>query len=199
MAAVRDGHTATLLANGKVLIVGGMPEPSSIPDWTDLTWTELYDPHTGKFTRTGATDRYRPGHSATLLPDGKVLIAGGGGGWPVDTATAELYDAGTGSFSGTGSMSVTREHHTATLLANGKVLITGGGGMGFLATAELYDPHTGSFSATGPMVSATGPMVSAHWGQTATLLPSGAVLIAGDLGGDVTLPAAAELYVTDRP
>jgi hypothetical protein len=121
-----------------------------------------------------------------LLPNGKVLIAGGGGGWPLDTATAELYDPDAGTYSATGSMSATRESHTATLLANGKVLMTGGGGQGFLASAELYDPQTGAFSAT-------GSMLNAHWGQTATLLANGQVLVTGALGADTQLPPA-ELY-----
>ncbi len=115
-----------------------------------------------------------------------MLVAGGGGGWPLDTATAELYDPHTGTFSATGSMSVTRVSHTATLLANGKVLIAGGEGQSYLAPAELYDPQTGSFMST-------GSMLKEHRGQTATLLANGQVLITGVAGEETPLPPA-ELY-----
>ena len=102
-------------------------------------------------------------HTANLLPNGKVLIAGGFAiltGWPV-WASAELYDSATATFLKTGSMTTSRNSHTATLLPNGKVLIAGGdfsaggsSGISALASAELYDPATGTFAATGAMAAA---------------------------------------------
>ncbi|MBV9073845.1 MAG: hypothetical protein JOZ10_09455 [Acidobacteria bacterium] len=187
MGAPRYAHTATALGNGQVLVVGGfssVPIPGSVS--TALTSAEIYDPVTGKFVPTGKMGSPRGGHTATLLPDGKVLIAGGlsavsplsspcSGSTPtVVSATAELYDPVTGTFNPTGHMTVAREEHTATLLADGKVLIVGGNSAqdGTLDSAEIYDPATGVFTALGSM----GVPRSAH---TAILLSDGSVLIAG--------------------
>ena len=99
------------------------------------------------FTPTGNLGTARSGHTATLLPNGKVLVAGGG------TNTAELYNPATGTWSPTGSLGITRSLHTATLLSNGKVLVVGGMQTGniFLTSAELYDPVTGTWSPTGSL------------------------------------------------
>jgi hypothetical protein len=120
------------------------------------------------FMPTGSMTAARDAHTATLLLDGRVLIAGGG------LASAELFDATNQTFTATGSMTIARIAHSATLLANsalpnyGKVLVAGGGDL----TAELFDPTAGTFMAT-------GGMLAQHLGQTATLLQSGQVLIAG--------------------
>ncbi len=129
------------------------------------------------FKSTGAMGAARTKHTATLLKDGTVLVAGG-----VSFSSAEIYDPTTGKFTPTaGSMSVARYSHTATLLAGGKVLITGGGGLNgdpVLATAELFDPSTGMFAQT------TGNMSVARTAHDATLLSDGKVLITG--GGSTT-------------
>jgi hypothetical protein len=194
MAVGRYLHTATLLQNGKVLIVGGVLTSTSDP----VATAEIYDPATGTFTMTGAMATAREQHTATLLADGRVLIVGGTTSPPASltstwlatgtvdlqgTATAEIYDPSTGSFSGTGSMAAARTFHTATLLPNGTVLVVGGGNEN--STAEVYDPATGSFSIT-------GGMEIGRSGHTATLLPNGKVLVAG--GGIFAGLASAELY-----
>ena len=140
----------------------------------------------GTWSATGSMNTAREQHTATLLPTGKVLVAGGVNS-AVFLASAELYDPATGSWSSTGSMSTARVSNTATLLPTGKVLVAGGvNSTGYLASAELYDPATGSWSSTGSMTTVHG---EAH---TATLLPSGKVLVAGGYNGSYL--ASAELY-----
>jgi hypothetical protein len=192
MSGPRTEHTATLLKNGKVLVAGGNNCFFSYYYYSCtglLGSAELYDPASGAFAPTGAMSKGRAGHTATLLTDGRVLIAGGFTNGA--NASAELYDPATGTFTATGSMSVGRGGHTATLLSNGKVLIAGGGGVSpTLASAELFDPATGTFSATGSMASPRN-------GQTATLLANGKVLIAGGSSGSgnaLAPVASAEVY-----
>jgi hypothetical protein len=186
MTTARAGHTAALLANGRVLITGGHD-----PDLSNATGSlvvfasaELYDPATGTFGPTGSMTTARVAHTATLLADGRVLIAGGDGALASALASAEIYDPKTGTFSPTGSMTTARVG-TATLLPDGRVLIAGGES---LASAEIYDPNTGGF---GP----TGSMATARERHTATLLADGRVLVAGGIRSfDGGLNASAELY-----
>ena len=121
------------------------------------------------WTATGSLNTARTFHTATLLPDGEVLVAGGEDSNSNRLANAELYDPTTGTWTATGSLNTARSGHTATLLPDGKVLVAGGfesESDNFLASAELYDPATGSWTAT-------GSLNTARAGQTATLLPDG--------------------------
>ena len=185
----------TLLKTGKVLLAGGTDANGN-----DTNVAELFDPTTETFSLTGSMQLTRRTHTASLLPDGRVLIAGGHGSAtpqsePPATATAEIYDPATGTFAFTaGPMNVARLGHTATLLTDGTVLIAGGQTPNrFLNTAELFDPGTGLFT----LLSAT--LTTARTFHTATLLADGTVLLAGGrspggpLNQGVEL-ASAEIY-----
>src|SRR6266571_4821638 len=180
----RFDDTATLLPNGKVLVAGG--------NWAarGVVTAELYDPATGTWSTTGnlSTDPAPWFNStATVLPSGKVLVAGGSeGDGPLNSAG--LYDPASEMWSSTGSLNTARVYHTATLLSNGKVLVEGGFDGGLLDrnqalnSAELYDPATGTWSSTANLVTARGS-------HTATLLPSGKVLVVGGNSAELYDPA----------
>jgi Kelch motif protein/galactose oxidase-like protein len=184
MSVGRAAHTATLLSGGKVLIAGGAtcasPSVGELFDSGDVVSSaELFDPAAGALAQTGTMSTPRQSHTATLLPDGKVLITGGDDNSGLTLASAELYDPVSGTFTSTSMMHKPRIGHSATLLSNGKVLIAGGyapcsPGCIDLPdnTAELYDPSTGTFTPTGSLLVPRGL-------HTATLLTGGLVLISG--------------------
>jgi hypothetical protein len=172
MIQARAAHTATLLPNGKVLVVDGAQLERCCDVLDPIGSAEVFDPSLGSFASTGVPSEMREFHTATLLSNGKVLITGGNvGAFLTPTSTAELYDPAAGTFVRTGSMAVGRSGHTASLLADGRVLIAGGSPAG-APTAEIYDPGTSTFGAT-------GTLSIARTGHTATVLPSGKVLIIG--------------------
>src|SRR5690606_35734491 len=125
---------ATRLPSGFVLVAGGADG-----NGTAVASAALYDPQTRSWTPTGSLAQARYDHSATLLPNGKVLIAGGQTS-SLFRNTGELYDPATGTFSPAGSFSVARSLHGANLLPSGKVLIAGGAVPESTAAADLYDP-----------------------------------------------------------
>jgi len=185
MHEFRASHTATVLQDGRVLVAGGFKKAPDGRSQIYFRTAELFDPKTQSFSQTGDMNVRRAGHTATLLPDGRVLLAGGFTEQGM-TASAELYDPVSGTFSPAGTMSVARGDFTATLLLNGDVLIAGGGDVTATASAELYHPATNRFSSTGLLKS---PRLS----HTATLLPNGKVLIVGG-ASDRTVLATAEIY-----
>jgi Kelch motif/Galactose oxidase, central domain len=180
------GPSATLLPNGEVLVAGGEDANFNL-----LATAELYNPATGKFTPTGSMTTPRTGQSATLLNNGQVLVAGGTGA----TAAAELYNPATGKFTVTGSMSAARGGNVGTLLPDGDVLVTQGSAAGLFA--ELYNPATGQWSNASPGLHVCIYTQECQADSTATLLPTGNVLVAGGLVSLKSNPqttAAAMLY-----
>ncbi len=197
MATPRQNHSASLLADGTVLIAGGLVNNNLVATAT----AEIYDPGTGTFSAAAnSMPDARSDFTATTLPSGKVLIAGGAvRATSTFLTTATLYDPTTRSFGATGSLRTGRAAAVAVLLQGGKVLVAGGaaGGSGssvtYLASAEIYDGATALFTATGPM-----PV--ARLADTATALQvtgsppaaSGPILVAG--GATPFSLATADLY-----
>jgi N-acetylneuraminic acid mutarotase len=197
LTTARYGHTATLLTNGTLLVVGGYGPVAGaeggITGQGVLASAEIYNPSTGTWTTTGSMTSPRYYHSATLLPNGMVLVAGGNGLGPT-LNSAEIYDPVAGTWTLTGTMTTTRMAHTATLLPNGTVLVAGGSSAGtvdsVLASAEIYDPSAGTWAAT-------GTMTTARMYHTVTLLQNGTVLAAAGLnlaGASAISLANAEIY-----
>jgi hypothetical protein len=185
----RGLHTATLLPNGTVLVAGGYAGPYGTYE-NALASTELYDPASGTWTATSSLNTARGLHTATLLPNGMVLVTGGfDSGLNTTLVSAELYDPANGTWTVTGSLNTARGEHTATSVPNGMVLVAGGYDSGlntFLANAELYNPANGTWTATGSLNTARGV-------HTATLLPNNNVLVAGGYNVGNVL-ASAELW-----
>lgn len=141
LSRLRNGHAPVRLPSGRVLISGGYPEaPSPTPTAT----TEVYDPDTNEWSAGQDLLTARWIHSSTLLPDGRVLLAGGSASSGEGSAlqSAELYDEVTDQFTTTAPLNVARWSHTATLLPDGRVLVTGGfDGTSFLSSVEIYTPE----------------------------------------------------------
>ncbi|QRN93243.1 hypothetical protein JRI60_29055 [Archangium violaceum] len=181
-SALHLQHSATALADGRVLAVGGF-YPSA----------EVYNPATGTWSFTGAPRTSHRLHTATLLSDGRVLVAGGDGASASESA--EVYNPATGSWAATGHLVTYRREHSAVRLEDGRVLVMGGTNEGgtVLASAEVYNPATGTWASTGGMAHPRRAFI-------ATALPDGRVLVAGGLvdNGDECLGsnclASAEVY-----
>ena len=186
MANIRALHTAAVLSNGKVLIVGGYGGMSE-----SLASTELYDPSTQVWSPTGSIHYGRRLYAMSELLDGKVLVTGGDGetnGSTFDNS-AELYDPMSGNWTLIQSMHENRICHTASTLLNGKVLVVGGfNDNGKVSnTAELYDPSTGLWTMT-------GNMTQKRAFHTASVLFDGRVLVVGGMTNESDLRKTSELY-----
>jgi hypothetical protein len=180
MHHARVSHTATLLKDGRVLIVGGYAGNVS-------SSAELYDPERGIFIETGSLGTARCKHTAGLLPDGRVLIAGGSDsrGWNGDLKSAEIYDPSTRKFTAASSMNDMRFKlaDEAVQLSSGKLLIAGGS-----TEVEVFDPASGKFLV------ATGQMSEPWHFLTETKLRGGSVLLAGGYPNNPEATAETWIY-----
>ena len=184
----RTDHTATLLPDGRVVIAGGVTyADATLSALSDDLAVEVYDPATKTFSLDGTLLTGRSLHTATLLKDGTILIAGGGdiNGQALDSA--ETFDPKTGISTPTGPMGTARISAAAVALDDGRVLIVGGSGGGLMLTsAEIYDPQTRAFIPAPWLLDGGGYV-------TATKLNDGRVLVAG--GNTQSSPVdSAELY-----
>lgn len=180
LSVPRRDHTATLLVNGKVLVVGGCCATGF------LSTAELYDPSSDTWSPAASMAVPRVDHTATLLAGGKVLVAGGGGcgcskyGY---TNSAELYDPAADTWTPAASLALPHSNHTAALIADGRVLVAGGSislPWEKPQDTEMYDPVSDTWTSAGTIL---GEPIDPRY-SSATVLPDGKVMVAG--GGDST-------------
>ncbi|MFD7093336.1 Kelch repeat-containing protein [Streptomyces xanthophaeus] len=175
-------HSLTALRDGRALAAGGVPGRQAFP-WPTVSRAELFDPGNGIWRATTEMTEARAGHSATVLGDGRVLVAGGqrrrSGRDMVTLATAEVFDPVHETWTATGGMTVARWHHVTVPLPGGRVLAVGGlvstalhSGAAALGLCEVYDPGTGTWEPTGSLRVARAV-------HQAVPLPDGSVLAIG--------------------
>ena len=189
MTDAREGHTASILSNRRVLVIGGYNYDTGI-----INSAELYDPSTETWTNTDSMYQARTDHTASVLSDGKVLVTGGWSGDDfISINSSELYDPSIGLWTTTHkSMNQARADHTASVLSDGKILVTGGSKvayLGYLNSSELYDPSTSTWTNTADLNQERAK-------HTASVLSDGKVLIAGGENAVFIVGATetAELY-----
>ena len=194
----RAGHTATLLADGTVLVVGGMPtrelEHDGTPVPPDPRTVERYDPATDTWRFAAPLNRGRTWHAATALSDGRVLVVGGENTYHylLMGSSAEIYDPVEDRW----TLSLLNQWNArwqpaASLLPDGRVLVTGGSDLaGIMGTAEIYDPRTNGWTFAGEL------QVN-RYGHSATSLPDGRILFAGGVDDAflVSSVGRSELYL----
>ena len=187
MDTPRAVHTSTRLADGRVLVAGGCTDSGCNLGSAGGATAEIFDPATGRFSPTGRLHLSRDDHQAVLLPDGRVLIAGGWTSGGV-TSTTELYDPHKGTFAAGPDMTSRRAGFTAVAMSDGRVLLAGGDTANHkeTATADIFDPHTNAITAVGNMIA---PRVA----HAATLLTDGRVLVAGGMSNGSVI-SEAELF-----
>lgn len=190
MKVSRGLFSATLLRDGRVLVIGGYN-----PNQKWVASAEIYDPISGAWSLSEPLFNHGIGHTAILLSDGRVLVAGGcmGDGPPGRSDRAELFDPATNSWTETNAMGQSRCDHIAVLLDNGRVLVAGGeDGVSDLTSAEVFDPVTGHWSKTGDMISARREAVAVR-------LADGRVMVTGGLarvGNSLDTLDSVEIYDT---
>ena len=186
MNYARENHTATLLTNGLVLAAGGVTVGTG---GQTLSTCELYSPATALWTNTVSMKTARYSHTAVLLTNGLVLVAGGISN-SVTLASSEIYNPVAGTWTATGNLNTPRSSASAFLLANGTVLVAGGQGTHnvTLASAEIYNPGTGLWHYT------ASPMLTSQSQPISQLLPDGRVLVAGGLTNGSVVSGFSELY-----
>ena len=192
METARVYFSMVRMHSGEILVAGGCTGLDANGCTGVTNKAEIYNPATGKWTATGSMTAARGNLTATLLPNGQVLVAGGINSVGDPLGTAELYNPATGKWTATGKMITARDEHTATLLPTGHVLIAGGENIFGVTTTitELYNPSSGRWTET-------GNLNTSRLEHTATILMNGEVLIAG--GNNVTANAttvlsSAEIY-----
>jgi len=192
MLQARAEFGITLLSNGQVLVAGGCTAYNANGCSGTTAKAEIYNPATGVWRATAAMHAARHAMTGTLLPSGKVLIAGGATGASDALISSEIYDPSTRLWTVGAKMVQARSDYASLMLASGKVLFIGGENINGLSirNAELYNPSSGTFTAT-------GSMVATREEHTAVLLASGNVLVSG--GNKLTLTSStplssAELY-----
>src|SRR5262249_6123433 len=179
MTTERKGHTATILADGRVLIVGGENAAGGYQNSA-----EIFDPATNLFSQTASLATGRADHAAVKLADGRVLIAGGRTATGAINTT-EIFNPAAGTFTSGPAMSVARTGNSATLFADGRVLIAGGDENG---SAEIFDPSTGSVGSVG------ANLITARSKHSAVLLPDGRVLIIGGQDPSAVPLSSGEIF-----
>ncbi len=198
----RLGHTLTVLRDGRVLVTGGTgragPPSRGSQTVRPIASAEVFDPRTQRWSAAGQMSVPRFEHTASLLPDGRVLIAGGLGirsGETVPVASAELYNPATRTFSRTGEMASARTDHAAATLQDGRILVSGGdGGTAPLASAEIFDPAREAWSGA-------ASLARTRRGHSATPLQDGTVLVTGGesfVGGARSSLTSAERFDPSR-
>ena len=193
MNAPHEQLQGTLLPDGKVLLVGTLrcaPACYSDPP------TKLYDPSTNSWIVTASPQYPRFNHISELLPNGKVLVAGGYISPSVLTTTAEIYDPPTQTWTPTSSLTTPHQFHHSARLKDGRILVVGGlgineqGAFQVLSSAEIYNPTSGSWTAG-------GNMNTPRFGHAVITLPDGRVLVAGGSNsatGSEPALGTAEIY-----
>jgi hypothetical protein len=185
----RDAHSATALADGRVLVAGGFPAEGQAP----LASAEVYDPRTGRWTSAGHLQTARGAHAAALLGDGRVLVAGGWIGHHTFTASTEIFDPATRRFTTGPTLPEPVSGLAATSLTDGSVLLTGGESRPGRATrlaVRVFPDGT---------LRRVGPLLTGRFKHTVVTLPSGRALVIGGTTDDKDLLAGTEVFdpVTD--
>jgi N-acetylneuraminic acid mutarotase len=197
LATARYAHSATMMANGQLLIVGGANSTSATQ--LPISSIEIYDPAVDSISYVASRTIPRAGASSTLLPNGKVLLVGGG------ESSAELYDPDLDTWTATGAMTEIRQRHAAVLLLNGNVLVVGGSnginGNTYPDRAEIYNPALGTWSSAGNLLNPTPPndpsfgvLAGGRIQHTLTLLADGRVLLVGGSNGGPFTLGNAQIY-----